>query len=173
MQPNFSSPPQTAAMYESKPPKLPMNGRQKTVKITLVSLALVSLAIWIAALWMPAYIVTGRPDLIFYGSTAFLFGLFSADGVAAWLANLPFFVAIIISLFYRRTTMLIKVLILSSLAFVLSMLCLAVTQLPVTSLGGKHHPVELSYAGYFWMGSILIMLISSVIAFVLRDKTTT
>lgn len=150
-----------------------MTRRQITAKVTLISLALVSLAIWIAALWMPAYIVTGRPDLIFYGSTAFLFGLLSADGVAAWLANLPFFVAIIISLFYRRTTMLIKVLILSSFAFVLSMLCLAVTQLPVTSLGGRHHPVELSYAGYFWMGSILIMLIGSVIAFVLRDKTTT
>ncbi len=149
-----------------------MTRRQITAKATLVSLALVSLVVWVVALWMPAYIVTGRPDLIFYGSTAFLFGLFSTDGVAAWLANLPFFAAIIISLFYQRTIMLIRILILSSFAFVLSMLCLAVTQLPVTSLSGKHHPVELSYAGYFWMGSILVMLIGSVIAFVLRDKTT-
>lgn len=171
MQTDLNTPPPITTIYVSKLPETPMTKQQKLAKDIQIRSIFIASSLWVAALIMPAYGVTGHPDLAFAGFIAFLFGPFFFDGIIAWFANVLFFVAIFIGIRLRRPSMHVAVLTMSIISFMLSLLCFAVIELPVSTMGGNYQPVYLSYGGYVWMLSLLVMLIGSAISFGLRDKS--
>jgi hypothetical protein len=126
----------------------------KTLKTVLLIFVIVT---WLLALPLKAY---NGGEIDIEGYLCLLFGwasiIANGFGFFAWLANLPFFIAFFMFAFSRKKPAAKAAFILSSIAFVLSLNALFVSELPTASHRSSDH-VSVSFGAFIWIFSMAVL----------------